>query len=69
MADDPPLIPNDGRTPGWRAGMLFGAALLCGIGKAVLRWPQIIVWAIAGVFFVVAILLLLSALFARGRRG
>jgi len=47
--------------------MLVGAALLGGCGYAVLRWPQIIIWAVAGTLFVVGAFLVLSALFARGR--
>ena len=69
MAEEPILIPNDGRTPGWRLGMLAGAALLGGVGYAVLRWPQLIVWAVAGAFFTLGAVLACSPLLARGRRG
>ncbi len=58
---------KDGRTLGWRLGMLVGAAVLGGIGYAVLRWPQIIVWCVAGAFFAVGAFFALSALLARGR--
>ena len=67
MPADPLRTPNDGRTPSWRLGMLVGVALLGGCGYAVLRWPQIIIWAVAGTLFVVGAFLVLSALFARGR--
>ncbi len=67
MSDEPILIPNDGRTAGWRLGMLAGGALLGGIGYAVLRWPQLIVWCVAGAFFALGALVALSAIFARGR--
>jgi len=68
MAEPPDLLPRDGRTPRWRAGMLLGAGALGAIGYAVIRWPQIIVWAVAGVFFLLGAILALSAVFARGRR-
>ena len=68
MSDGPPMIPRDGRSSGWRLGMLAGAALLGGVGYAVLRWPEIIVWCIAGTFFALGALLACSALFARGPR-
>ncbi|MDJ0521106.1 MAG: hypothetical protein QNJ90_03425 [Planctomycetota bacterium] len=69
MSTSPPLVPRDGRSPGWRLGMLVGGAVLGGIGYAILRWPQIIVWAVAGAFFAVGAVLVLSAAFARGRRS
>lgn len=69
MDAPPPMIPRDGRGAGWRLGMLLGAAVLGGIGYAVLRRPQIIVWCVAGAFFVLGALLAVSALFARGPRS
>jgi hypothetical protein len=63
-----PSHPPDGRPLSWRVGMLTGAALLGGVGYAVLRWPQIIQWSISAVFFALAALLAVSALLARGRR-
>jgi len=68
MEERPATTPQDGRTPGWRLGMLAAAALLGGGGYAILRWPQIIVWCVAGVFFALALFLAASALLARGRR-
>jgi hypothetical protein len=62
------MIPRDGRGGGWRLGMLLGAAVLGGIGYAVLRRPQIIVWCVAGAFFALGALLAVSALLARGPR-
>ena len=67
MAQPPTLLPRDGRTLGWRLGMLLGAGFLGGIGYAVVRWPQLLVWAVAGVFFALAAVLALSAMLARGR--
>lgn len=68
MSTPPPMIPRDGRGSGWRIGMLLAAVVLGGVGYAVLRWPQLIVWCVAGAFFVLGALLALSALFAKGPR-
>lgn len=55
-----------GRTPSWRLSMLIAGLVLAGIGVAILLWPWLIVWAIAGVFLLLGAFCLLSALLARG---
>ena len=62
-----PPAPPDGRSLGWRLGMLLGAALLGGAGYAVLRWPQVLQWTVAGILFLLGAVLALSGLLARGR--
>ena len=50
----------------WRTGMVLGGALIGGYGAALLIWPQILLWTVAGIFLAVGALFVLSAVLARG---
>ncbi len=55
-----------GRSPGWRIGMLIGAAVCTAAGLALLLWPWLLIWTLSGALFLLALFLALSALLARG---
>ena len=59
--------PNPGRSLGWRLAMAAGGLLAAGTGLAVILVPRILAWAVGGTLAIVGLLLLVSALSARGR--
>jgi hypothetical protein len=66
---DPSPTPrtSDGRSLGWRVRTAAFGAILGGAGWAVVRWPQAIVWAVGGVLGALGLLLVVSAVAAKGR--
>ncbi len=54
-----------GRGGRWRFAMLVFGLCLGGAGAAILVWPQLIIWALAGTFMLVGLFFVLSALLAR----
>ena len=55
-----------GRSPGWRIGMLIGAAVCAAAGLALLLWPWLLIWMLSGILFLASLFLALSAFLARG---
>jgi hypothetical protein len=48
--------------------MLVAGLVLGGAAVALVAWPRLLAWAVAGALALVALLLVASALLARGRR-
>ena len=67
MPDGPHQWEKGGRSAQWRAGMLVGGLLLAGYGAALVYWPWLLGWTVAGVFGLGGLICVVSALFARGR--
>ena len=55
----------DGRSLGWRLGMALCGLLLAGYGAALVQWPQLLGWTVAGGFGLLGLILVLSAVFAK----
>jgi len=68
VTDAPPPV-RDGRSRRWRLGALGLGALLGGAGFALVRKPEILAYGVAGILGCLALLCVVSALAARGRRG
>jgi hypothetical protein len=62
----PPRGP-DGRSLGWRLGMLVGGAAIAGAGVATILWPRLLAFAVGGALALVGLVLVVSAFAARGR--
>jgi hypothetical protein len=58
---------REGRSIAWRTVISFLGAVLVGIGVVVIVWPQVLAYAVGGLFVAFGALLLLSSLAARGR--
>jgi hypothetical protein len=59
---------SDGRGVSWRFGMALAGLLCGGIAFVLVRWPWLLSYVVAALFASAGLLLLVSALAARGRR-
>lgn len=66
--DAPPPAPKDGRSFGWRLAMLAAGAVCGGAAVLLFVWPRLLAWAVAALLAGLCLLLVASALLARGRR-
>ena len=66
----PPDAPaSSGRSPAWRLGMAAAGIGFLAAGAVLVVWPALLAWAAAAGLAAVGLLLVASALFARGRGG
>jgi hypothetical protein len=56
-----------GRTLAWRAGAAAAGLVAAGAAVVLVLWPHLLAWAVAAALGAVGVLLVLSALLARGR--
>ena len=66
MAEERKTWPTGGRRLGWRAAMLLGGLALCGYATALVLWPWILGWSVAGACALLGLICVASALLARG---
>jgi hypothetical protein len=62
----PPVVVREGRGIGWRAGMALLGLFLAATGVALWLWPWLLSWAVAVAFAGAGLLLVVSALLAKG---
>ena len=55
-----------GRSPRWRLAMSAAGLLTLALGGALVAWPWLLAWVAAGLLGALGLLLLLSAVLARG---
>ncbi len=67
MTVEPRFVVQVGRRFSWRVLLAFAGALFAGVGAAEIVWPQVLAYAVGGVFVAFGGFLLLSSLAARGR--
>ena len=60
---------SSGRSPAWRLSMAAAGIGFLGAGTALVVWPAILAWAAAAALGAVGLLLVASAVLARGRGG
>jgi len=67
MTVEPRFVVQVGRPSSWRVVLASAGALFAAVGVAVIVWPQVLAYAVGGVFVAFGAFLLLSSLAARGR--